>query len=69
MEHKLTGSLHTCPSGLSDGSEKDDSMTHQTLATPTMALLKSASDLIPSVAYSMAWLLAMKACEKVDGVH
>lgn len=29
--------------------------THQTLATPTIALLKSSSVLMPSVAYSIAW--------------
>ena len=30
--------------------------THQTLATPTMALSKSSSVWMPSVSYSMAWL-------------
>lgn len=30
--------------------------THQTLATPTIALSKSSSLRMPSVSYSMAWL-------------
>lgn len=41
--------------GISDRIQYTARATYHTLATPTIALLKSSSVVIPSVAYSIAW--------------
>ena len=59
------------PSYLSDrheikeGLEPMEKRTDQTLATPIMAFWKSSSDLTPSVAYSMAYMMVREGEKKL----
>lgn len=54
MYFRLTGYPRTCDANKKT-SEPTVNFTCQTLATPTIALLKSASVLMPSVSYNIAY--------------